>query len=349
MVKLNLITMLCMALFLIANCAKATEPATKKDKIPPASDIDFAELLRASDPVEVCATYLEDELQRTLGSDFVSPDTILNGCQCQRDMMKFQLEQIAPENPGFHELFIQISMNFDVIPHVFNDELHPGGMEVFLEFLDTNGEREFGVSTEEFMSFLKRSDAITSKYRNAATALETVLQIPSCAESMELYQKRFPDVALEDIGAHSERRFALQRLRYDPHVSLTKLDAIMSNESLSQSCRMIERSAIEPRTATERDFCHICDLETQCLTMLDGLEGHANELEGEQVQLIKKLGIAGLYMADSASTAKVEDIWHYYSERGEIDSISFDLFLHVFGYDDGKRQARPGIKHSDGS
>ena len=217
---------LCFGLLLgfTGSCSNDPQSAIGPESDIEASKVDFATLLTTSDPVDVCTAKMEVKMSTELGPDFLPENYERLSCLCLRDTIQFQVKRVAPDQPMLQTVLVQITMNMEIRPFLFDRKKHPGGMEAFWRFMKRDGKDELGFDDEALRSAMWAGGKVAAKYQNENAAWALLGQLPSCVSSLEMGEVRFPGTSR--IGGNEEmaRIFAAQRLKHNPDISITAIE-----------------------------------------------------------------------------------------------------------------------------
>lgn len=280
--------------------------------------VDFKALLTRTDHIETCTRDTEAEFTKSLGPNWLPDKAVKLGCECIQDGALYVMEDLYPNRPVMHNAMLQLALNMDVAPIVF-DENSPGSITAMNAYLAEYGKSDLGFDDEEFLAAVKEVGAAAS----ARSPEEVLSTIPSCAEALNVVRSPYPNVDHEADPYYPERAYALRRLEFDPKIDVTGLDVALTSRVPLELCKTL---IVHTDLAGTSDLEAVHDLCDKTLRKVTCCLKHLSD--EDQLAAIR-IGLGGLYVKTHASTAKTKDALYYVLEHYERFGWTKDQLLRV--------------------
>lgn len=303
----------CFSLLLsaVSACSDSSEPTVQLAPNETAVEVDFAALIKTSDPVEVCTALTEEKFSIELGSDFLPENYERLSCECIRDGILYQANETVPGKPAVQHMMVQMAMNFEIIPVLFNEAQYPGGLEAFWEFLATDGKQELGFDDAELQLAMDATAENAAKYASEEAALAMAREIPSCVEASEMAQSRFPSLSPSGNTTEIDLIFAMQRLKHDPGISFAEIRTLATESSPEEVCPLL-RSTLEGLASSVGGAqCTAKQAYEICGSVLNAMDDRLGDLDEQERLPLKRLAAVALYVAGNSTTSGQDDVRRY--------------------------------------
>lgn len=265
-------------------------------------ETDFVALLTRTDEVEICAREIKVSMDLSLGPGFYPNGYERLGCECARDGASYILEQTEGSTPALRNAAIQVALNLDVIPYIFNETRHPGGMDAFVAFLKNDALDALGFNDEDFMAVINQVSTVNARIEDDPFAM--VAEVPSCQRAFEKTRILFPGVADEDLAKTTEVDMAIQRLRYDSGIDLNMIDEILHSDDPRAECEFYHESG-----ASTQDVIDTCN------ALRKKADTRFANCSNAQYDIASRLVMSAVYLHTRKSTAQTGDDLYYIASR----------------------------------
>ena len=327
-------------LIVLAACSEATkaneEPgdATIAEVyVVPATveEVDWKRLLTESDPVEVCTRELTVMVDREVGEGFVAPEFESDVCQCLADTYTQKLEEVAPGQSQIHNLALQITMNFEVIPVVFNEQRYPGGTEAFLTYLTEKGKEEIDVSIDELMSVIESVSDIFAEIKTAELGHDLIEGIPACEATLSESHRTLGDGTVVPTVEEFSHLLDIRALSRDPGLDLHFMDNILVAAATPEDlCRQVLSEIVQPRSGNQDSDIGSMISDRGCAAYFAATEAQFGNLDREDRALMRRVATLVFYLNESKKSARSESGRAFLVERADGLGVSADKLSRLF-------------------